>query len=195
MKRKGFLTCAILGSIVFITSVSACGVSTTQYTAVVNEKAVTEAQLTAARSDLDKMQNEKAAVETQLTSARVDLEKMKTELESTKSQLQKANAELTSLRGTAADASSKVTQLRQTISKAKVLADINAGVFVPSLKGVALTQTEQRALGFMFLQQVATSGDSKLQGLLQAWVDSNFAVNRGLEMFLYIFETLPKILE
>jgi hypothetical protein len=81
------------------------------------------------------------------------------------------------------------------MSKAKVLADINAALFVPVFKGQVQTQAEEAALGISFLAKVASSGDPELQKLLQAWVSSDFGYDEEVDLFVYIFETLPKLLQ
>jgi septal ring factor EnvC (AmiA/AmiB activator) len=186
MKRKWLLVATLLLAMSVL--VSACGVPKDQYTAVVGERDAAKAQLESANVELEKTKAELESTKSQLQSANAELDRAKADLQSVNSQLQSTQSSLS-------DATAKVSQLQQTMAKAKLLADLLATVFVPELKGQSMTQAEEMALGLVFISKVTTSGDPQLQSLFQAWVDSNFGDKQGADLFIYIFETIPKLLE
>ncbi len=185
MRRKLFLTAIVLCLAVALT---ACGVPKDKYDSAITERDAAKAQLDSTSAALS--ESAKA-----LATAKADLEAAQAELTRTKAELDRTKADLQSTSSSLSAANSKVSQLQQSMAKAKVLADLNASIFVPYLRGDVVTPAQETAIGLSFITGVTTSNDPKLKALFDAWVNSGFADYPMFDLFLYVFETLPKLLQ
>ena len=183
MRKRWFL----VGMVILLVPglLGGCGVAQEQHDAVVAERNAAQAEAASLQSDLDTAQ----AGVSSLTS---DLDAAQVEAESLASDLDTAQAEVASLTSELSAAQSTVKTQEETIAKAKTFAEVISIVFVPALAGESVNEVE---LLFQWRDTVQDTGDVVLQRLFDAVMDSEAGDQELTDFFLYIFETLPKMLE
>ena len=78
------------------------------------------------------------------------------------------------------------------MAEAKTFAEVISIVFVPALTGEIVNEVE---LLFQWREAIQDTGDVELQRLFDAVVDSDAGDQELMDFFIYIFKTLPKMLE
>ncbi|MFC2006529.1 hypothetical protein ACFLVG_06255 [Chloroflexota bacterium] len=106
-----------------------------------------------------------------------------------------AKVELQSITNELSIYESKVEEQKKAMATARTFVDVISSLFVPILKGEATTETELAELGVSWLISIHNVDDEVAKGLFAECVNSNFAEQEMLDLFLYIFEALPKTLE
>lgn len=185
MKRKWLLAMVLLSGVLAL--VSGCGLSTANYEAVVTERDAAKTQLESANAEL-------ASTKAQLESANAELVNTKTQLELTKTQLQQANSQLESTESSLSDTTYKLDLLQQKVARAKVLVDL-AELYTPYTQGLVIAPSESTTIGARFISEVTNSGDAELLRLFQEWIVSGLAKQPTADLFSYVFETLPRLLQ
>jgi hypothetical protein len=174
-------------TILIVLVLSSCGIPKEKYETVIAERDTTQAQLTSANDELSATKTELSETEGKLTVTKEQVKKLEDELDSVKTQLQTTMNSL-------ANSDKQISEQKKAMSKAKVLADINATLFVPIMKGEVLTEAEYTRIGANFITIVSASGDYELKQLFQAWIDSDFADEPLYDLFIYTFTELQVIL-
>lgn len=169
MKKKYFLVGFVLLSVLFL--LAGCGVAQEQYDTVAAE--------------LDKAQKV-------VQSARAELESAQARVSELTDSQGRAEAELETVRSELSAIQSTVETQEKIIANAKTFTEVISILFVPALTGESVNEVE---LLFQWRQAIKDTGDAELQRLFDAVVDSDAADRELMDFFIYIFETLPEMLE
>lgn len=178
---------SMLMAVLVVLMLSSCGIPKEKYETVISERDTAQTQLTTANDELNRVKTELSTTEGKLIATQEQTDKLEDELEKVKAQLQTSMKSL-------ANSDAQISEQKKAMSRAKVLADINATIFVPFMKGETLTQAEYTRIGTNFITIVSASGDYELKQLFQAWIDSNFADEPLLDLFVYTFQELQVLL-
>lgn len=174
MKFRMKAVLSMLVVVVVLVLLVSCGISQEQYNTVVTERETAKAELRAVQTELEKVK-----AEAQLA---------QNELEAVKTELQSITDELSIYK-------SKVQEQEEAMATARTFVEVISSLFVPAMKGEVTTETEMARLGISWLASIQNLEDEEANRLFEECIDSNFADQETLEFFLYIFETLPKILD
>ena len=131
----------------------------------------------------DKVNSDLTAAQVQIQTLQSDLTAKNTELKSAQSALSAKDTEL------------KATQ--EKMGKAKSMIEVINGIFVPAIKGEFDNMTEGETINFFlsWRDKVNAIGEATLTAKFQAIIDSEGDAETTLAFFLYLFESVPKILE
>lgn len=148
-----------------------CGVAQEQYDAVAAELDKAQQVVQSARADMDSARAEALELTAGLGEAEAELESVRSELTAIQSSM---------------EAQEKI------IANARTFTEVVSMIFVPALTGESVDEVE---LLFQWGQAIKDTGDAELQRLFDAVVDSDAGDRELMDFFIYIFETLPKMLE
>lgn len=116
-----------------------------------------------------------------------DYEAVVTERDSVQSELQSVSGELSAAQLT-------IEAQEQAMAQATTAAEIINALFVPAIKG---EEGPADPIGFLFewRDKVEATEDAVLQGLFDAVMDSEGGDQELTDFFIYLFESIPRILE
>ena len=188
--RKNWLLFGAL-VITLLTLVTACGIPKDQFLAMVAERDATKIELQSTNATLEKATTDLQSVKVQMESKSADLDKIKAELLAANGDLDKTKKELQSTKSDLSSARSRADAQQQTMRKAKAYADITGAI------ATVLTDPKANQISvFMSLTQgVMATEDPKLQSLYSDMLDSNGASKQSQDFFIYVWQTLPKVLQ
>lgn len=153
-----------------------CGIPQEEYDAVVAERDTAQTQVASVQSKLDKAQSQIENLESELAEEESQIETLQSEVE---------------------EAQSEIEALNKKIAYAKVLAKIVESIWVPAMTGELDLMSEDESM-WLFLKwnyDISNSGDTILQEKYGAFINANFAYDKLLDLLIYIFETVPQILD
>jgi hypothetical protein len=158
-----------LVSILLLTFLAACGIPQDKYDKVNSDLTVAQTQIQSLQSDLTAKNAELAAKDTELKVAQSALSAKETELKAT----------------------------REKMGLAKSMTEVINGIFVPGIKGEFDNMTEGENINFFlsWRDKVNAIGDPTLTAKFKALIDGGMTDEAMLAFFVYLFESVPKILE
>jgi len=169
-----------------------CGIPKEEHDAVVAERNSMQAELQLVKSELDDKKSELLSVQNELETVKSELQSVQGELDTVKSEIQSVQGELESVRNQLSSAQSKVQAQKETMAKARTFAEVVSILFVPALKGEIVNEVE---LLLAWADKIKATEDPELNRLFAAVTGSGGGDQQTVDLFLYIFETLPKMLE
>ena len=203
MRKRWFL----VGMIFLLLSVLTvgCGVSEEVHNAVAAERDAVQAQVNTLKAEIAALQSELINAQAQTTSLQGDLSKAlaqtasvqgqldtaKSELQSTRNELDATKSELLLVESQLSAAQSTIEAQDQTMTKAKTFAEVISTLFVPALKGEPVDEFE---LALQWLASIQALEDPEADRLANAIITSGGGEQEFTDFYLYILETLPKIL-
>ena len=171
-----------------------CGISQELYDASVAERDSLIADLQSVQNEFGATKSKLDSVQSELESMKSEFQSVKDELDTKKSELESVKSELEAVVNQLSVAQSTIEDHEQKMAEAKTYTEIVSALFVPVLKG---EESEINPIDFLFdwKESVEATGDLELEELFEAMIDSEFGSQELTDFFLYVFETLPKILE
>ena len=142
------------------------------------------------RSQLNVARNRIDSLEQELRSAQAENEKLKRELSAKGKEVRDLSVSLERVQ-------KEIAPLKEKMRRAKEQIEIIKGLFLPSIKGELDSMNERDAVR-VFLgwrQKVKDSGDPQLQKKFQDLVDSGFSDEKLTDLFIYLFDNIPRLLE
>ena len=190
-----------------------CGVAQEVYDAAVAERDSLVANLQSVQSELDAAKSKLQLVQSELDKSKLELESVSGELESVsgelesvkseldpmtsklqsaKSEFDAAKSELRSVQSELSATQSTIKTQEQTMAKAQTFAEVLSVIFVPALTGEPVNEIELLA---EWMGNIQAAEDAELQRLFFAALSSGGGESELIDFFIYVFETLPKLLE
>jgi len=136
-----------------------------------SDLAVAQAQVKSLQSDLKAAQSQIKTLQSDCGSLRSDYDKAKSD---------------------AGAAQAEVQTLKEKMARAKTAAEIINALFVPVFEG---KEVDPVNLLFEWTDKIEATGDAVLKEKFQAVMDSEGRDQEVMDLFLYLFESIPKILE
>ena len=151
-----------------------------------------QSEFDAAKSNLDSVKTELESMKSEFQSSQNEFNTMKSELESVLAELDSAKLEIESLQAELSTSQSQLQINEDTIEKAKTFAEVISSLFVPALKGEFVNEFK---LATQWLNSIQAIDDPVAERLAEAIIDTEGSEQALTDFYLYIFESLPQILE
>ena len=189
MAKKYYLVIlAVLMSLLFV----GCGVPQEDYDSLLSEKVSLETELTSAQNQLQSAQSQLQSTQDQLQSTQSDLQSAQDEPESARADLKSTQSELASTKSDLTSSNWQVDAQRQKMDEAKTFAEMLSTLFVPAFEGKTINEFQ---LLSDWLESVKAIDDPEVQRLFQRVLDSEGGTQELLDFYVYVFKTLPQVLE
>ena len=165
MKKTIMVGVAFILMLLLITS---CGVPPQDYSKVVSDLASAQAQIQSLQRDLAAKESELSATQSKLSE--------------TESQLYAKESEIEALQG--------------KLEQGKARAEILNAIIVPAITGELYKMTEIEAIKYLleFLVMINAIGDPDLTTKFDEAIDSGMSEEALLDFYVYLIESIPKVL-